>query len=216
MELRRVQKRGRFLHPSLHSQSNVDVHPFLPPSITSSVNHRYSRLHQFHRQIRHLLPRGFPPFPPKQFGAKSNFDPAYLRMRCVSLTTYFRSLLSLPNVPLSPRFSLDLLSPGVSSPLRPRGRRQPAPRALSARLRLALALRRRFHFSGVGVNCRGAGRRGGAVAAAAAAAGAGGAELRAGGRDSAGGTSQGVLFEVPRRVGEVPAGNRCHLARCGF
>ena len=70
----------------------------------SSVHHRYSTLRQFHASMESSLPRGFPPFPPKQFGSKSNFDPDSLKKRCVGLNVFFNSLLQCESIRSTPSF----------------------------------------------------------------------------------------------------------------
>lgn len=90
--------------------------------MTYSVHHRYSRLHQFHQQVSYLLPRGFPPFPPKHFGNRSNYDPSYLRARCVSLSSYFSAILHLPGVSTGLLLNVDSIDARVPSTLCPWGR----------------------------------------------------------------------------------------------
>ena len=81
------------------------------------MRHRFSILHSFHLAVRSLLPPKFPPFPPKRFGAKSNFDPTYLRVRCVALSRYFQAILDCPRVRQTKSF-LALFLPGEE--IRPR------------------------------------------------------------------------------------------------
>ena len=75
------------------------------------MRHRFSTLRAFHVAVQSLLPPKFPPFPPKRFGAKNNFDPAYLRVRCVALTRYFQAILDCPRVRQTKSF-LALFLPG--------------------------------------------------------------------------------------------------------
>ena len=72
--------------------------------LISSVHHRYSTLRQFHTSVESSLPRGFPAFPPKQFGSKSNFDPDSLKKRCVGLNVFFNSLLQCESIRSTPSF----------------------------------------------------------------------------------------------------------------
>ena len=70
--------------------------------------------------MQSLLPRDAPPFPPKRFGTRSNFDPTYLRVRCIALTQYFRAVLRCERVQHTRDFyALFLPSEGVEE--RPAG-----------------------------------------------------------------------------------------------
>ena len=80
--------------------------------LTVSVHHRFS--------VQSLLPRDAPPFPPKRFGTRSNYDPAYLRVRCIALTQYFQAVLRCERVRHTKDFyALFLPSEGVEA--RPAG-----------------------------------------------------------------------------------------------
>lgn len=87
---------------------------------TVSVHHRFSTLYKFHTAVQSLLPRDAPPFPPKRFGTRSNYDPAYLRVRCIALTQYFQAVLRCERVRHTKDFyALFLPSEGVEA--RPAG-----------------------------------------------------------------------------------------------
>ena len=66
--------------------------------------HRYSTLRQFHHAVASQLPRGFPPFPPKKYNKQSNFDDAYLKVRCVQFHLYFNAILNLQSIRTMPAF----------------------------------------------------------------------------------------------------------------
>lgn len=68
------------------------------------MQHRYSTLRHFYTSVESLLPRGFPAFPPKQFGSKSNYDPDSLKKRCVGLNLFFNSVLQCVHIRSTPSF----------------------------------------------------------------------------------------------------------------
>lgn len=64
-------------------------------SPTCRVHHRYSTLRSLHSSIAPMLPKDTP-FPPKEFGMRNNFEPSFLRRRCVGLAGFLNTALQVP------------------------------------------------------------------------------------------------------------------------
>ena len=114
------EKRGGFCHPRVYRETDVGVrvvslpHRQRPPPLLHAV------------QVPHRRAVA-PPFfcffcltAPKRFGTRSNYDPAYLRVRCIALTQYFQAVLRCERVRHTKDFyALFLPSEGVEA--RPAG-----------------------------------------------------------------------------------------------